>query len=187
MIPEARRSRVKLAVCAAVLGSIALVTRTAQASHSTPSVAESATPHLTEGVVELHGTPSDIYLALTDYRSWPQLFADVARVSVKSGGRENAVVEIESRAFGHAHSFRFRNDAVQRLRFEAVDAHGLTIWGEFFLERTSEKTTRVRARLYAEATGVVGFFTSEKSLREKRRSRMTSDLSSLARRWSGSS
>lgn len=168
-----------LALTSAMLATVV----PSRAAHSVPVVTEARTPHSTEGAVEIHGTPAEVYAVLTNYPGWPALFSDVSRISVKSGGREDAIAEIGSRAFGHAHTFRFRNQRDRRVHFEAIDAHGISLWGDLELEATGPATTRVRAKLYADATGVAGWFVSEKSLREKRSARLASDLASLRRRF----
>lgn len=165
-----------------ILAAVLTTAYSVRAEHSAAYVTISSVDEtVTEGVVEVHASPAAVYAAVTDYEEWSSLFSDIARAKVKEGGRNDALLEFESRLLGHAHTIRFATDDDRRIRFTLTDGHfGSQLSGEFLLEPLDGGvSTRVRARILLDVSGFFGLFVSEASLREKREGKLRRDLDDL--------
>ena len=140
----------------------------------------------TEGTVVLAATPAEVYRAVTEYAQWKTLFSDVTSVRVRSGGgRRDATVEFRSRALGHQVTVRFDNDDGRVIRFQLIDGPpGARAWGEYVLEpRDGGRQTAIRATLYMDVKGAVGWLVTDNSIRRKREAKLRADLEDLAHRF----
>jgi len=132
---------------------------------------------VTEGEVEVGGTPEAVFAALTTYSLWPDIFPYVGRIDIKSGSRDDIVLDTISRKKGTRHTLRFHNDSRRLIvRFEEQGGRA-DVKAELALEpgRTSG-TTRLRAKLYADVHGAISLFVSDSRIRQKREHKLSTDL-----------
>jgi hypothetical protein len=134
---------------------------------------------VTEGEVVVAAAPDEVYGALTSYGLWTTIFPYLAKVDVKSGGRDDAVVQTTNRK-GTRHTIRFHNDPAHLVvRFEErgdraeVDAELALVPGD------AAGTTRLRAHLHADVSGVASWFVSDARVRQKREKKLSKDLENI--------
>jgi hypothetical protein len=155
----------------------------------TASIAEAQAIALTEGAkhetqasIIVDATPHAVYVLVTDYRNWRNVFSDVLTVSVKGGTAENAKVRFKSRALEHTVTVQFDNVPDQLIRFVGIDGPpGGKAHGEYLLTPIGDGSrTLVTARLYMDVDGPAALFVREKKVREMRRAKLSSDLRDAA-------
>ncbi|HEY3358077.1 MAG TPA: SRPBCC family protein [Polyangia bacterium] len=140
---------------------------------------------VTEGEVEVHARPSTVYRALTEYAKWPALFSDIAWSAVKSGGRENAVIQFKSHTFPKPQHVRFRNTHNRLVRYELIDGpSGVKVQWETAIEPNADRgTTKIRIRLTVVVGGIYGWIVTKEKVRKYRESKMTKDVRDLAKHF----
>jgi hypothetical protein len=158
---------------------------TVAAADAAPKVWQGKDSAVTEAEVEVEAQATAIYQALTDYAAWPGLFTDVMWTKVKSGGREDAVVQYKSRTFGKPQHYKFCNAQNRLVRYELIDGpSGVKLVWEARLEPGPENgTTKVRMRLHVTIDGVLGWLVSKDQVRKHRESKLRTDINDLTRRF----
>ena len=168
-------------LCGALLATIAAAPPVG--ADSTVTIRGSKKQATTEGQVLLGASPEVVYDVVTDYAAWTNVFTDITSVNVKKAGRNDAVVRIKSRAMSHNVTIRFDNEPGRVIRFKLVDAPwGARAAGEFVLEPEGSGT-RVRATLYMDMVGAVGFFVPNNYIRKTREAKLRTDLADLLIRF----
>jgi hypothetical protein len=140
--------------------------------------------HITEATITADATPAQVYALVTDYANWGRVFTDVESVSVKSGGREDAVVRFRSRAIDYTVTVKFDNVRDRVIRFRGIKGPpGGKARGEYVLTPIDGGTrTQVTARLRLDIDGPAALFVREKRLRGIRHAKLTADLLDAQRR-----
>jgi uncharacterized membrane protein len=141
--------------------------------------------HVSEAVVTVDASPSEIYAVVTDYARWPSLFSDVENVKVEAGDRHDARVRFRSRAFDHTVTVVFQNDRDRAIRFRGIKGPpGGRARGEYLLVPVDGGTrTQVTARLYLDVVGVPALFVSDRKIRSLRHAKLRADLTDVTRRF----
>lgn len=138
-------------------------------------------PGAVEGAVIVGAGSSVVAAALSDVPRWPAIFSDIR--SARRAGRRGAaheVVEVESQLLGHRHEFRVeRRQGVVRLKL--LDGHGFAMQTTFSIQAVDDRTSRVTARVALNATGILGWFRSKRSLLEIATRKVRTDLKDLKR------
>ena len=136
----------------------------------------------TDGQVEVHATPAQVYAAITNYSRWTVLFSDVKSVAVKRGGPRDAEVRFTSRSMGHEVTIKFDNEPDRVVRFKLTDGpSGARARGEFVLEALGTERTRISGSLYMDVEGVAGWFVTDKRIRQTREKKLRADLADLGK------
>jgi hypothetical protein len=134
---------------------------------------------ITEGDVTIPGDPATLYATVLDYKRWPDLFANIAKVEVTSQQGVDAMVTLIA-PDGHRDNVHFHNQPQARMIwFE--DTHGRAdVWVEtMFVPGDLPGTTRVHTRLYAEVKGVASLVVSDSQVKNMRQARVMADLAHL--------
>lgn len=141
--------------------------------------------HVTEGMVTVDATPSEIYEVVTDYAHWRTVFSDVLSVTVKSDGRRDAKVRFKSRALEHTVTVVFDNTPGQLISFRGVEGPpGGRASGSYQLTPVDGgQRTLVHARLYMNVVGVPGLFISDSKIRKMRQAKVRADMTDVMRRF----
>ena len=128
------------------------------------------------------GSRTRVYVLVTDYKNWRNVFSDVLTVSVKEGTAEDAKVRFKSRALEHTVTVQFDNVPDQLIRFVGIDGPpGGKARGEYLLTPIGDGSrTLVTARLFMDVDGPAALFVREKRLREMRRAKLSADLRDAA-------
>lgn len=137
------------------------------------------------GVIALDARPEEVHAALTDFPNWPKLFSDVRWTKVKRRNAGHIQGEFQSLSLGHAHELEVFARPPSQVRFQVVPEHGVDLWGEFVLAPAGSGGTHVRYALHSDVAGILGWFASNSSLRDKRRAKVRRDLQDLLRRFPG--
>lgn len=178
---------IRVGLSISILVAVLLSSSEGSASHSQVRIAEAAGDrYASNGTVEVHATAAEVSAAISDFKNWPTLFSDVKSVKVKHRTPTDTIVDFESRTLGHAHELRIHTGDPNRLRFEIIDGHGIQLWGEFSLKQLSPHITGIQGLLHSDVTGVFGWFLSDRSVREQRRTKLRSDLEDLSKRFANS-
>ncbi|HSD90867.1 MAG TPA: SRPBCC family protein [Kofleriaceae bacterium] len=141
--------------------------------------------HVTEGVVTVDASPSQVYALVTDYRNWRSVFSDVQSVSVQSGGQRDATVRFRSHALQHEVTVRFDNVPDLLIRFKGIHGPpGGRASGSFELTPLAGGTrTLVRGRLYMDVVGLPSLFISDSRIRSMREAKLRADMTDVLRRF----
>lgn len=141
--------------------------------------------HVTEGIVTVDATPSQIYALVTDYRNWRSVFSDVQSVSVQSGGQRDAAVRFRSHSLQHEVTVKFDNIPDQLIRFKGIQGPpGGRASGSFELTPIAGGSrTLVRARIYMDVVGLPSLFISDSKIRSMREAKVRADMTDVVRRF----
>jgi ribosome-associated toxin RatA of RatAB toxin-antitoxin module len=152
-------------------------------SHAQSVTVREAGDNTSEVMVVVDASPAEIYSVVTDYANWQQLFSDITSVKVKSGGREDARVALESRSLGQSFTVGFDNTPNQLIRFRGIKGPpGGKARGEYTLTAIGDGSrTRVVARLYMDVKGVASWFVADKTVRAMRRQKLAADINDTLR------
>ena len=142
--------------------------------------------HVTEVVVTVDASPSDMYRLVTDYARWPTVLTDVTSVKVEAGGRRDATVRFRSTALGHEVAVVFDNDPDRTIRFHSVDAPpGARASGEYRLAPIDGgKRTRVTATFFLDVSWPTSWLIRESTVRTMRRAKLERDVTDVVRWFS---
>ena len=166
------------------LGTAAALLIAAEAHADGISLSEQPS-HVTEAVIVVDASPTQIYALVTDYANWPQFLSDIKSVKVEAGGRRDAKVRFRSTALEHEVAVKFDNLENREIRFHSVDAPpGAHASGTYVLEPIDNgMRTRITARFYMDVVGIAGIFVRSKTLRAMRQNKLRADLSDVAARF----
>jgi hypothetical protein len=140
--------------------------------------------HVTTSSIVVDATPAEIYAFVTDYANWRSVFSDIESANVKSGGRENGVVEFQSRSLDNKVTVQFDNTRDRVIAFRGIKGPpGGRAHGSYTLTPLPGGRTRVDAELYLDVVGVPGVFVGESKLRPMRQAKLRSDIGDVARRF----
>lgn len=176
------RKRVMRAYSASIAFAIILAAQTSSADVARATITE-ASGTTSKASITIDAAPAEVYALVTEYSSWRRFFTDIVTVKVKTGGRHDALVEMESRALEHDVTVVFDNDADKAIRFKLVDGPpGARAKGEYLLVPVDEgRRTRIDATLYMDVVGVVSVFVSDRKIRSMRQAKLRADLEDVAR------
>lgn len=137
--------------------------------------------HVTEAVITLDASPSEIFALVTEYANWKSILSDVTSVQVKSGGRRDAKVRFHSKALGHTVTVAFDNVTDRLVRFRGIDGPpGGRASGSFELTPIDGgRRTRVVGRLYMDVVGVPGVFISDSKIKSMRVTKLRTDMTDV--------
>lgn len=175
----------------AAVGTLVLALWAVDAQAGVVQLAE-LSGNTTEVRVVVDAPPSEVYEICTDYARWPTVLSDVRSVQIASGGRENAKVHIQSRAFGRQVTVVFDN-----VRDRSISFHGappqpgrpsaLAARGQYLLTPVDGgKRTLVTASLYMDLFGPAKFVTRADKIQGMREAKLRADLGDAARRFGAS-
>lgn len=140
--------------------------------------------HITSASIVVDATPAEIYALVTDYANWRSAFSDIESVEVKSGGRENAVVEFRSRALDNKVTVQFENTRDHVIAFRGIKGPpGGRAYGSYTLVPLPGGKTRVDAMLFMDVTGVPGVFFGESKIRPLRQAKLRADMTDVKRHF----
>ena len=162
--------------------AIILAAHTSSADVARATITE-ASGTTSTGSITIDAAPGEVYALVTDYADWRKFLTDIATVKIKTGGRRDALVEMESRALEHQVTVVFDNDVGKAIRFKLVDGPpGARAKGEYVLSSVDDgRRTRIDATLYMDVVGVVSVFVSDKKIRSMRQAKLRADLEDVAR------
>jgi len=168
-----------LGICASLV--LAAVASEAQAQPQTLALAE-LPDHVTQGRIVIDAPPAAVYALVTDYANWPRVFSDITKVSVESGGRDDARVRFRSRSLGHTVTVVFANAAPNKVSFRGVEGPpGGRAHGEYTFEPIDGGLrTRVTAELYMDVKGAPSWFVGDSKIRDMRRTKLSADFNDVA-------
>jgi hypothetical protein len=111
-----------------------------------------------------------------DYKRWPELFGNIARVEVTSQQGVDARVTLIA-PDGHRDNVHVHNQPQARMIwFEDTNGRA-EVWVEtMFIPGEQPGTTRIHTRLFAEVKGVASLVVSDGQVRAMRQARVTADL-----------
>jgi len=120
------------------------------------------------GEAAVSTNPNSVWIRLQDVDKWPQIFSDIKSLKVKKHKGDEWTVEIESRTMtcgSHDWIVRFLPNRTIEM---AIGAPGIKARGVTMVKEGKSLTNSVVTYwLFIEVTGVVGWFVSEKDLRQK--------------------
>lgn len=161
---------------------LAAIATDASAQPQTVALAE-LPDHVTQARVIIDAPPAAVYALVTDYANWPAVFSDITKVSVESGGRDDARVRFRSRALGHTVTVVFANTPDRKVSFRGVEGPpGGKAHGEYTFEPIDGGLrTRVTAELYMDVKGAPSWFVGDKKIRDMRRTKLSADFNDVAK------
>jgi uncharacterized membrane protein len=145
--------------------------------------------HTTEARVVVDAPPSEVYAICTDYARWPTVLSDVRSVHIASGGRENAKVHIQSRAFDRQVTVVFDNVPDRSISFHGAPPQpgkpsALAARGQYLLTPIDGgKRTQVVATLYVDVKGAAAIFVRDSKIRRARQEKLRADWEDVARHF----
>jgi len=145
------------------------------------TVVQAADPAITEGDVVIDGDPAEVFAAAQDYRRWPAMMPDVARVEIADQHGVDAHVTLVSPS-GHRDNLTFHNQPQARMIYFEDTGNGgrAEVWAEIvFVPAAQPASTRVHIRLYAKVHGVATLVASDRAIRERRESTIAADLAHI--------
>ncbi|HVK72447.1 MAG TPA: SRPBCC family protein [Kofleriaceae bacterium] len=170
------------------LASVLFVGRVTPASAGRPGKASVAPVtkelggHRTRAEIIVDASPQEVYEVITSYADWDELLGDVASCKVKSGGRENATVQVRSRALGRKLTVTFDNIPDRLIRFRLTDGpRGARVHGSYRITPVGDGRSRITATLYLDVVGAAGLFVDESDTRPMRQRKLRGELTDLAR------
>lgn len=143
--------------------------------------------HVTEARVVVDAPPSEVYAICTDYARWPAVLSDVRSVTIVSGGRDDAKVHIQSRAFDRQVTVVFENVPDRSISFHGAPPQpgkpsALAARGEYVLTPIDGGTrTQVVATLYVDVKGAASLFVRDSKIRRARQDKLRADWGDVAR------
>lgn len=177
---------------AALLVSSAFVLLTSFAT--SPALAQPATPssitwardrndpHWVQGQVNVSAPPDAVWARVADVPNWPKLLTDIKWLKVLERGKDRWRVKLETRTFEcGAHEYAVTLLEGRALTFE-IDAPGIDSKARVLVRSgASAKQANVVYSLYVRATGIVGWFISEKELRKRQEAMVVRALADIQR------
>jgi uncharacterized protein YndB with AHSA1/START domain len=141
--------------------------------------------HVTEATATVDASPAEVYAAVTDYASWPNLFSDVRSASVEAGGRRDGRIRFSSVAFDREVTVLFDNEPDHVIRFRGVEGPpGGRAHGSFVLTPVDDgRRTRVTAQLYMDVVGLPSLFVRESTITSIRQAKLRADLRDVVTRF----
>lgn len=179
MRPARQPSRRHVLTALATLPFAALLARRAAAGPIVVVTRSSTDPRWVTGTVTIPVTPSAAWSKLSAVGAWQSLFTDIVSSKTRKHSGDHWELEVVSKILGgHAHDYLvdLSGTAVTlNMVITGVDAHGTLSLS------SSNAGTVARFDLYASTSGAIGWFVSEKGLREKQASLVRSYLEDLAK------
>lgn len=139
-------------------------------------------PRWLHGTITIAAPANQVFDRLARVNEWNQVFSDIKRLKVIKHDGEHWLVELETRTMDcGAHDYHLYVQANRRVKL-VFDAPGVNAHG-FIEAKQGEREGESSARftLFVEATGVIGWFIPESTLRARQESMVRHDLGDLAR------
>lgn len=180
MKPSPRRSRRLVLAGLAILPFAALFAKSASAAPVVVVTRSSSDPRWVTGTVSIPVAKTAAWSKLSAVGTWQALFTDIVSSKTRKHVGDHWELEVVSRILGgHAHDFLVDlsgTTVALQMAITGVDAHGT-----LSLSSSGAAETVARFDLYASTSGAIGWFVSEKSLREKQAALVRSYLDDLAK------
>ena len=140
-------------------------------------------PHWVQGQVNVGATPGAVWTRVADVPNWPKLLNDVKWVQVLERSKNWLRVKLETRTFDcGAHEYTVTLHDGQRLLTFEIDAPGIDSRARVLVRPgASAAQANVVYSLYVRATGIMGWFISEKELRKRQETMMLRALTDIQR------
>ena len=163
----------------ATLPFAALLVRRAAAAPVVVVTRSSTDPRWVTGTVTIPATQTAAWSKLSAVGAWQSLFTDIVSAKTQKHSGDHWELEVVSKILGgHAHDYLADlsgTTVTLKMAITGVDAHGTLSLS------SSTAGTVARFDLYASTSGAIGWFLSEKALREKQASLVRSYLEDLAK------
>lgn len=139
-------------------------------------------PHWVQGQVNVSALPEAVWARVADVPNWPKLLTDIKWLKVLDKGKDRWRVKLETRTFEcGAHEYTVTVLGGRALAFE-IDAPGIDSKARVLVRPgASAAQANVVYSLYVRATGIVGWFISEKELRKKQEAMLVRALTDIQR------
>jgi hypothetical protein len=139
-------------------------------------------PHWVHGQVDVATPPAAVWTRFEKVPEWPRIFSDIKWLEVKqkeAGDRWRIRLETRSMDCG-AHDYVVSLDSKERRARLEIDAPGIDSKARLIVRAGSTPAqANVAYSLYVRATGIVGWFVSEKTLRKKQEQMVARNLADL--------
>lgn len=165
--------------------SLLLSTGAALPDHSKTQVwISTRDKNLTEGIVEVHANPDEIFDVVTHFEGWVELFSDVTSIKLLGKEGDKILFRFDSKIMGHPHTFEFHSNENRELLFRIVDPEpGIELWSKYRLEPVGDgHRTQVKAQLYLEMRGFWDWIVPDQWKRNKMEKKLYQDLEDI-RQW----
>ena len=140
-------------------------------------------PHWVHGQVDVTTPPEAVWERIQKVEQWPALFSDVRWLKVQKRNDNRWRVRLETRSMDcGAHDYSVTFDSKQRRALLEIDAPGIESTARLLVRpQSGAAKANVAYSLYVRATGVVGWFISEKALHKKQEQMVERNLRDLAK------
>lgn len=138
--------------------------------------------HWVQGQVDVASAPDAVWTRVSDVPNWPKLLSDVKWLKVLEKGKDRWRIKLETRSFEcGAHEYDVALRGGNLLTFE-IDAPGIDSKARVLVRPgASAGQANIVYSLYVRATGIVGWFVSEKELRRRQEAMVIRALTDLQR------
>lgn len=153
---------------------------------SGPAQVSELPDHTTQVRIVVDAPPSEVYAVATDYARWPGILTDVRAVKIEAGGRDNAKVRIQSRAFDRQVTVVFANVPGRSISFRGAppqpgERSALRARGNYVLTPIDGgRRTLVVATLYVDVKGAASLFVRDSKIRKARQAKLRADWEDVA-------
>ncbi len=146
-------------------------------------------PRWVHGRVDVATAPSAVWDRARDVPSWPKLFSDIRWLTVKAHDGSRWRVRLETRSMNcGSHEYDVVLEPAQRRVRLDIDAPGIDSRAWLIVrDGAPPAKADIRYSLYVRATGVMGWFISEKTLRAKQEQMVQRNLDDLRKAFGASS
>lgn len=144
---------------------------------------DTKSPHWVHGQVDVTTPPAAVWERIQKVEQWPTLFSDVKWIKVEERSENRWRVRLETRSMDcGAHNYSVTFDSRQRRALLQIDAPGIESTARLLVRQGSGSAkANVAYSLYVRATGVVGWFVSEKALHKKQEHMVERNLRDLGK------
>lgn len=139
-------------------------------------------PHWVQGQVNVNASPDAVWARVADVPNWPKLLTDIKWLKVLDKGKDRWRVKLETRTFEcGAHEYKVMLLGGRALTFE-IDAPGIDSKARVVVRPgASPSQANIVYSLYVRATGIMGWFISEKQLRGRQEAMVIRALTDIQR------
>lgn len=178
--------RTALLVVSALVLLVVFVPKPVQAQAAAPPgitwSRDKSDPHWVQGQVNVNASLDAVWNRVSDVPNWPKLLTDIKWLKVLDKGKDHWRIKLETRSFEcGAHEYHVALHGGNLLTFE-IDAPGIDSKARVLVRSgASPEQSNVVYSLYVRATGIVGWFVSEKELRRRQEAMVVRALTDLQR------
>jgi hypothetical protein len=130
---------------------------------------DKGSPYWVHGRAEVATAPDMVWKRLEDVSRWPQVFTDIKWIRIKERRDGRIRVRLETKTFAcGAHDYVIRLDPGARQGTLQIEAPGVDSTARLIVRKGARADqSNVAYSLYVKATGIMGWFISESTLRQK--------------------